>query len=113
MQTKIFSHNECTGEFIIRTEQIVTTRRIWGIEFSVIFLDGKYRLTCPYSGWALFETINLKELDEKVVQFQEYMPVQAYIRKLLDAFRITTIEKLPDCRTDKWPFGKGGEHERV
>ena len=113
MQTKIFSHNECTGEFFIRTEKTVASRRIWNIDFPVVFLDGKYRLTCPYSGWALFEAASLRELDDTAARFRNTIPVQTYIRKMLDAFRITTIEKLPDCRTDKWPFGKGGEHERV
>lgn len=109
MQTKTFSRNHHTGEFLIRTENTVASRRIWNIDFPVVFLDGKYRLTCPYSGWTLFDAINLEELDEKIVQFQEDMPVQAYIRRLLDAFRITTIEKLPDCRTDKWPFYMDGQ----
>lgn len=109
MQTKIFFHDENTGVFSIKTAQAVDTRRIWDIEFSVVFLDGKYRLTCPYSGWALFEAGTLCELDEKTDSIRCNMPIQMYIQKLLDAFRITTIEKLPDCRTDKWPFYMDGQ----
>lgn len=113
MQTKTFSRNHHTGEFLIRTEKTVASRRIWNIDFPVVFLDGKYRLTCPYSGWALFEAASLRELDDTAALFRNTIPVQTYIRKMLEALRVRTIDRIPDCRSEQWPFGKDGEHERV